>query len=166
MMHLAVAVNDRSSSMIPFLVSLFTWSKAYHCELIFSDGTTISASPEHVGYRNAHYGRYKWVLVPLLQIDEITEQNIRKAANELVDKHPTYDYIGAIFGRFKASTADNDKWYCSELCRHLLRDYISTINDDKWITPDRMWSSVADDLKQRYPEIADPIEISQHSLRT
>lgn len=155
MMHLAVAVNDRSGDMIPFVVSLFTWAKAWHVELIFSDGVTISASPEQVGYRTAHYGRYKWVLVPLPQISEEDEQQIRDLADDIAIRNPKYDYLGAILGRLVPTAQDSNKWYCSELCRYLLKSKIPSLDDKKWITPDRLWRTVVDDVHKTHPELVD-----------
>lgn len=151
MMHLAVAVNDRDSSLITILVSLFTWAKAYHCELIFSDGVTITADPKGVRFLDDEtYDHYKWVMLPLPQIDTDNEAKIRERAAVLVDRKCGYDYLGAILGRFSATLENSDKWYCSELCRYLLKDDITCLSDNKWITPDRIWKAVATDLDQRY----------------
>ena len=157
MMHLAIAVNNRDSTLIPTLVSLFTWAKAYHCELIFSDGTTLQATPEKIGYTTGiQYDRYKWVILPLPQIDDTAEAKILGLADAILEKNPKYDYIGAIFGRWAPALEDGDRWYCSELCRYLIKDEIPALNDDKWITPDRLWRAVADDLDTNYKEYTEP----------
>lgn len=158
MMFLAIAVNNRDSNLIPLIVGLATWSKAYHCELVFSDGVTLQSTPKHVGYVDkVVYDRYKWVLLPLPQISGEREYAIRAMADSLLAKNPTYDYVGAIFGRFIPTAGDSNKWYCSELCRYLLKDDISAIKDEKWITPDRIWEAVANDLDTKYPQYDQPL---------
>ncbi len=151
MIHLAIAVNNRDNTLIPTLVSLFTWSKAYHCEIVFSDGVTITADSKGVRYlEDQVYNHYKWVVLPLPQIDSTSETEIRNLADALVERHPKYDYLGAILGRFSSTLENSDRWYCSELCRYLLKDKIPSLDDNKWITPDRVWKIVAADIDRRY----------------
>ena len=157
MMHLAIAVNNRDRKLIPALISLFTWSKAFHTELIFSDGVTFQAtSPGVKYYKDVVYDRYQWVLLPLLNITPEIEDKIRKRADAIESRHPKYDYLGAIFGGFHSTIEESDKWYCSELCRCLLRELFPSINDDKWITPDRLWRGVAHDLTTTYSQHLSP----------
>lgn len=139
MMYLATAVNEDDKELAPKLVSFFTHSKPYHSELVFSDGTAVVVSPSFMGWKQREYDYYKWMLLPLVMINEEQEQEIREVANKLLGDDPKYDYLGACCGWIRNWMQDPNKWYCSELCRALLRPYIPLIlDDDKWITPDRL----------------------------
>ena len=102
----------------------------YAVMLKASDGVTITADPQGIRYlKDQVYDHYKWVMLPLPQIDATAEAKIHKLADTIVERHPKYDYLGAILGRFSATLEDSDKWYCSELCRYLLKDEISSLKD-------------------------------------
>ena len=144
MLRLAIAVNDPEKRFLPSLISIFTRARAYHTELVFSDGEAIEITGKHLGWTTRTYDKYKWVVLDLPMIGMIDEAKIRTAANKLLASSPKYDYVGAIFGRFNNSAQDPSKWYCSEFCRTLLAPYIDGLEDDqRWITPDRLWREIA-----------------------
>lgn len=152
MMYLATAVNDRDAILIPTVVSLFTLGKAYHSELVFSDGNAIVVTPKSFGYQVHDYDWYEWALVPLPMITPEMEANIRKKTDEILATKPTYDWAGAILGPFGKCFNSKRRWYCSELCRHLLEDYITDLGDcRRFISPSKLWKLIANHVKARYP---------------
>lgn len=166
MLHLAVAINDRNHDLIPFLISLFTWSKAYHTELVFTDGQVLKCDPNG-GVRIepvAGFNRYQWTLVPLPWINWVQEAEIRKRAESIVAAKPEYDWIGALFGGISSSAEDPSKWFCSELCAELIRDYTEGIkNDKKWFSPDRLWKSTTSFLEIFEPRYSEVWKFRYHS---
>ena len=146
MLSVAIAINDRNNKVVPFVVSLFTWAKAYHCELVFSDGQSVIADPRGVYWSKRDYDPYQWILLPLFEISADEEAEIRKAAEEVIASHAGYDWLGAILGRFSSSFDDPSKWYCSELTAYLLRNHVPTLNTEEWITPQKLWRKTADHL--------------------
>lgn len=144
MLRLAIAVNDPDKRFLPSLISIFTRARAYHTELVFSDGNAIEIVGSHLGWVTRDYDQYKWVMLNLPMVTDEEELAIRHEGQRLLDLHPKYDYVGAILGRFKRSLENPNKWYCSEFCRALLAPYVEGLeNDQKWITPDRLWRELA-----------------------
>lgn len=152
MMYVAVALNGRSSELIPALVSLFTWSKAYHCELVFSDGYAVVCDPLGVRIEKREYDHYRWCFVPLPMINEPEEESIRVEAERLVSLNPKYDYLGALLGRFHANFQNKNKWFCSEITQYLLKPYIYGLNTDEWMSPGDVWKITADYITLNYPD--------------
>lgn len=166
MMFVAVAVNARDARLIPTCISLFTWAKAYHVELVFSDGTAIIADPSGVRMdSNPSYDFYKWAFVPLPNITHTDEISIRQEAENIARHQSKYDYLGALFGWLGSSRKNNDKWYCSELVAHLLEPYFPQFGEYSWITPQQLWKVVSNKVCNEYKEIADLWKLNIPSSR-
>lgn len=148
MMCVAIAVNNRNPQLIPTLVSLFTWSKAYHCELIFSNGKSLVVDPSGVYWSEAEFDPYQWVVLPLPQVTPEAEAKILSEAQSIIEKKPKYDWLGAIFGKFAKFLDREDRWFCSELTAYLLRDQLPKFDYDRWISPAGVWRVVADYLME------------------
>ena len=143
MMYLATAVND--SSLVSSLISIFTRSRSYHSELVFSDGYAFAISGKRIEMVKRNYDWYKWHLVPLSMIESHDEELIKKDVQEILASNPKYDWLGAIGGMWCSHLQNPNTWYCSEFCRSELKRFIPTLNsDNKWITPDRLLRIVSE----------------------
>ena len=152
MMYLATAVND--SSLVSSLISIFTRSRSYHSELVFSDGYAFAISGKRIEMVKRNYDWYKWHLVPLSMIESHDEELIKKHVQEILASNPKYDWLGAIGGMWCSRLQNPNRWYCSEFCRSELKRFIPTLNNDsKWITPDRLLRIVSEYVDQ----INDPL---------
>lgn len=152
MMYLATAVND--SSLVSSLISIFTRSRSYHSELVFSDGYAFAISGKRIEMVKRNYDWYKWHLVPLSMIESHDEELIKKDVQEILTSNPKYDWLGAIGGMWCSRLQNPNRWYCSEFCRSELKRFIPTLNNDsKWITPDRLLRIVSEYVDQ----INDPL---------
>ena len=152
MMYLATAVND--SSLVSSLISIFTRSRSYHSELVFSDGYAFAISGKRIEMVKRNYDWYKWHLVPLSMIERHDEELIKKDVQEILASNPKYDWLGAIGGMWCSRLQNPNRWYCSEFCRSELKRFIPTLNNDnKWITPDRLLRIVSEYVNQ----IDDPL---------
>lgn len=152
MMYLATAVND--SSLVSSLISIFTRSRSYHSELVFSDGYAFAISGKRIEMVKRNYGWYKWHLVPLSMIKSHDEELIKKDVQEILTSNPKYDWLGAIGGMWCSRLQNPNRWYCSEFCRSELKRFIPSLNNDsKWITPDRLLRIVSEYVDQ----IDDPL---------
>ena len=147
MMYLATAVND--SSLVSSLISIFTRSRSYHSELVFSDGSAFAISGKRIEMVKRNYDWYKWHLVPLSMIESHDEELIKKDVQEILASNPKYDWLGAIGGMWCSRLQNPNRWYCSEFCRSELKRFIPTLNNDsKWITPDRLLRIVSEYVDQ------------------
>ena len=152
MMYLATAINDRDDVLIPAVISLFTLGKAYHSELVFSDGNAIVVTPKTFNYVKHSYDWYEWSLVPLPMISAEDEAKIRKATDDILATKPEYDYVGACLGQLGKVFNSKRRWYCSELCRHLIKDYVPNLGDErKFISPSKLWKRVANSVTDYQP---------------
>ena len=149
MMYLAVNINDYQHNVSSFIVNLFTWSKAYHVEPVFSDGYAFRASPKQMGYLKEKYNYYEWLLIPCDFINEEEEATIRKWFDELAKSNPKYDFLGAISGVFGSSREDPSKWYCGELCVKAFGDKIPELKELSWATPEKVWKLVSEYVSER-----------------
>ena len=148
MMYLATAVND--SSLMSSLISIYTRSRSYHSELVFSDGTAFAISGKGIKMVKRKYDWYKWHLVPLPMVESGDEEFIKKDVQEILESNPKYDWLGAIGGMWCHHLQNPNKWYCSEFCRKELKRFIPTLNnDDKWITPDRLLKIISGYVSER-----------------
>ena len=151
MMYLAVAIHDRDKKIIPTIVSLFTWSKAYHCELGFSDYSVISSDiTDDVHFKVPNYDQWGWILLPLPWITKEQEAAIKDKATEIVANKADYDLLGAIFGKFAKIFDRSNAYYCTELCAELLAPYTSEIDPQQWYSPDELWKVISDKLAKEY----------------
>lgn len=153
MMYLASALNTRDKSLIPNIVSFFTRSGIYHSELVFSDNQSFSVTPKYIGYLERHHNWYEWTLTPLPMISGEAEYKIRDEVNAILATKPKYDYLGALFGFFAHNLQDKNRWYCSELCRHVLKDYIPGLRKYKWLGPDDLLKEVSLYIEKNYPSL-------------
>ena len=148
MMYLATAVND--SSLVSSLISIYTRSRSYHSELVFSDGSAFAISGKGIEMVKRKYDWYKWHLVPLSMIESHDEELIKKDVQEILASDPKYDWLGAIGGMWCSRLQNPNRWYCSEFCRSELKRFIPTLNNDsKWITPDRLLKIVSEYVSER-----------------
>lgn len=153
MMHIAIAIHDIDNDIVPWLISLFTRSKAYHCELCFSDGTAISSTyPKDVHFKKINYNHWCWVCLPLPWINAAQETQIRKISTELVNNKTEYDLVGAIFGGLSKRLNRKNAYFCSELCVNLLAPYTQEMDKTKWYSPEDLWKICAKKLDAQYPE--------------
>lgn len=155
MLHLAVAINDKDKNLIPTLVSIFISSKCYHTELVFTDGKVLISDPKGTRFIERTYDRYHWVLIPLPWIIWKEEQVIREWAEEIVKSKPKYDWIGALFGGIHSSIENPKKWFCSELCAAAIRDYTPPLQKNVFWTPEKLWKTVSDYLKEIDPRYSE-----------
>lgn len=150
MIHLAVAINDKDNRLIPKLVSIFTFSAAYHTELVFSNGDAIFASYKvGVTWVRREYNPYYWVNIPLPWIKDEDQIRIRQWCDTLVQQGAEYDWLGAIFGGIWNNIEDPNRWFCSELCAVAIRQYtppIAAYGTDKWWSPKDLWKVCSDYL--------------------
>ena len=148
MMYLATAVND--SSLVSSFISIFTRSRSYHSELVFSDGSEFAISGKGIEMVKRKYDWYKWHLVPLPMVESGDEEFIKKDVEEILESNPKYDWLGAIGGMWCSRLQNSNRWYCSEFCRSELKRFIPTLNNDnKWITPDRLLKNVSEYVSER-----------------
>lgn len=156
-MHMAFMVNPVKFGIAPLLINISTLSKVHHSELIFTDGTVLTADPEHgVYYTKNTYDRFHWVLVPLPWINVAEEKVIRKWADDIVQQKPKYDWRGAIFGGFLYSLQNPNRWFCSELCAEAIMEYTPALKDGVWYSPNGLWKCLSEYLNtfdSRYSEV-------------
>ncbi len=97
------------------LISVATFSKYSHCELMFSDGVCGTSSIRDGGVRLK-----KINIIPdhwdIYDVETSSPEGaIRYWFKTYIDGK--YDTIGAICSVFRFNPDfDNDKWFCSELC--------------------------------------------------
>ena len=153
MMHVAIAVNDRDKTLISTAISILTWSKSYHCELIFTNGDVCSVDPTNgVHWTTRVYDRYHWILLPLPWINHKDEKIIRKWCEDKVESNAQYDYLRALFGNF-CPVDDPLKWYCAELVVEAISPFLPEVfSVDKWYSPNDIWKILADKLNDEYPK--------------
>lgn len=105
------------------LISLVTFSKYSHCEIVFDSGVSASSSIRDGGVRFTKINfDYKWEIYDL-HTDEFESEVIAWFKEHDGDK---YDLLGAIGSLFHINLSSKDKKYCSEACATVL-DLNSTI---------------------------------------
>lgn len=171
MMHLAVAINDKDRELMPIFVSIFTLSKSYHTELVFSNGEAVICGPSGIYFGTRTYDKYHWVLVPIPWITEDEEEEVRVWCQKVVDEHPKYDWLGAICGGISAFIENPKKWFCSELCCAALQPYTEPLSKDatniflrKWWTPELLWRTVSEYLADNFPDYSNGWKIEYGNL--
>lgn len=96
-------------------IRLVTRSKYSHCELLFSDGVSISSSSRDGGVRakTIDFSDGKWDIVRLFWFAK-DEGEVRKWAEAQIGRK--YDWSG-IFGFIIKPVHENDqRMFCSEFC--------------------------------------------------
>lgn len=146
MMYVAVLINDPNKSILSRIVQVFTKSVASHVELVFSDGTAAIVTPQWMTLekRKDKYDLYHWVMIPLPEITETMEKEIRERTIDIYKDAPRYDYLGAVSGYFRSCVQNESDWYCGELVVELLREYIPELEPlaDTWATPELVWKTL------------------------
>lgn len=151
MVSLAFSLNKRDPELTSFLISLFTWSKCFHCELIFSDKKVLRCDNKGIYWTEAIHPYYLWTVLPLPTITTEQEQSMREKAEQLVASKAKYDWTGAILGSFSPYFNSPERWFCSELCAYLLTDALPMIFTDpkKYWTPGNLWKAIGAYLSQQ-----------------
>lgn len=92
-------------------VQFWTKSKYSHCELIFKDGMSASASftDKGVRFKKIDYNPDHW---DIIQIPD----HFEAPARAWFEKHAgaKYDLLGNLHFVFSAIGDDNERWFCSE----------------------------------------------------
>ena len=107
----------KGTGIIDKMIKLWTWSKYSHCEMIFSDDTTIGTSlafPFTVSISTKVYDPKFWDIVEV-NVTYEEELIMKQFALEQIGKK--YDWCGIFFSivfPFKRDTSN--RWFCSELC--------------------------------------------------
>jgi hypothetical protein len=103
----------------PGLAGIYSWgvrkvtqSPYSHCEILFSDGMSASASfTDHgVRFKKIDYEPEHWDVIDLPS--ELFEARARQWFTEH-DGDP-YDLLGNVYFLFSLIGGDKDKWFCSE----------------------------------------------------
>jgi hypothetical protein len=106
------------------IVSKWTGQGEYsHCELVFSDGLCFSTDKQD-GYGGKTRWKTidfdtKWDIIPLSIKDE-QEATLRAWCN--TQEGMDYDHLSTVGYTFFRRWSSVDKWYCSNLAGHALRE--------------------------------------------
>ena len=156
MLHAMFKVNDVYHSAMSFAVCLTTWSKVSHVELCFSDGIVLNTTPtDGVHYCSAEdqgYDRYHWIAIPLPWISYMQEKEIKQWSDEIVATQPSYDFLGAVLGKFLPKANDPNKYFCSELVSDAIAKYTPCVDYLTWYSPNQLWKKLALYLHENYPK--------------
>ena len=162
MLHMAFNVVHPAANLVPKVISTFTRSAVYHCELMFNDGTTVTSIPKGgVSFHERRFDRYRWIFLPLPWINYLESQEILEEAKGLVGAK--YDWAGALIGGIWSSAQNPHKWFCSELCAHLLRPYTPPLQIGSWISPDELWRLCSEYLSEQRPEYDEMWKFRYHA---
>jgi hypothetical protein len=103
------------------LVSIITYSKYSHVELIFSDGMWFSSSPRDGGvrYKQILAKDDHWDYITLPKISDKEEDIIRKWCDSKLNS--PYDWMGIVGLLLPIIRECHWKWFCSEICVWALR---------------------------------------------
>lgn len=135
------------------IVKMLTGSDITHCEIVFSDDICFSARPKsgttYNTYTNLNNTKI-WKIFDLPWITEDQEKRIRQFCNQ--ESYCKYDWMAVILGRINPMHNHPEKWFCSEICSHVLRPYTKGL-DDFWYTPGRLYCDLKDNLCFNLPQI-------------
>ena len=109
--------KSKNGRFIDHLISLVTFSKFSHCELVMSDGECLSSSMRDGGVRSKYINlNENWEVFQLNgeYDEETTRYYFKLFEGEL------YDTVGAIGSVFSVDITSPDKKFCSSLCSVLL----------------------------------------------
>lgn len=153
MLHAMFAVNSRDKTIMPAVISLFTWSKCYHVELLFTDNMALTSTPKGgVHFIERRYDTYNWVALPIPWVKARHAKEIRRWGESLVEAKTQYDFSGAVFGRFSKKMDNPKKYFCSELVAEALRQYSDFLRNDRWYSPEMLWQSLSNHLSAEFPQ--------------
>lgn len=107
----------RYGKLVDYIISIFTFSKYSHCEIVFSDGECASSSPRDGGvrFKKIELG-HKWDVYTLVTHDN--EDAVRQWFTD--HDHQGYDLLGAIGSGVGLNWTSIDKKYCSYCCASAL----------------------------------------------
>lgn len=135
------------------LVKVLTGSDITHCELVFSDGMCFSSrynrGTEFTKYFNLDNPNI-WMIMDLPWISEEQEKRIREFCYQ--EEGCQYDWLALVLGRLNPMHNHPEKWFCSEICSHVLKQYTKGLNDF-WYTPGRLYCDLKDNLCFNLPQI-------------
>lgn len=116
-------------------ISLWTKGPYSHCELIFSDNIFFSSSYRDGGVRFKQISNLKnW---NILNIEIKNEEKVREWCEKQVGKK--YDLLGVFMQIPNLSyIEDRNKWYCSEICSHVLKKF-GNYTDNTKISPNKLY---------------------------
>lgn len=106
-----------------------------HCELLFSDGVCFSSSPRDNGcrFKKIHILPERWVHLP---IETTKESEIFELCK--LEEGKKYDWFGAFGFIIPFLSASDNRWFCSELCSHMIN--IATDQDNPtFINPNQLY---------------------------
>lgn len=163
MMRIAFRIGD-PEDRIDKAIAFITRSKCYHCELIFSDNVTASASPSDGGTRFTTIKNLndpeKWKIFELDWINREEEQLIREFCNR--EDGCKYDWWALFLGPFIAIANSTDKWFCTEYCLQALRAHLKYVQD-RWYTPIQLEDAIERELYMRKKEKDIHLSIAPHT---
>lgn len=132
--------------------SIAAWSRGpySHCELVFDNLNCFSCSPRegYVRYKQIEdiYTSKKWDILNLDKLNLNTE-----VINDITNKEmgKAYDWYGLIMSQILSIDSDDKKkWFCSELCHHILkRSGIQSNIHSNMVHPNRLFKIVIEALK-------------------
>jgi len=111
------------ASYVDKLISIFTFGKYSHTELVFSDGMCfgISGRSEGARFKKIDLVPERWTLVKL-DVTNFNETRIREKAEKITGVE--YDYLGAFTcGILPMCIHRKSKLFCSEATTDLIRGY-------------------------------------------
>lgn len=116
-MAFRIAFLKRSNNWFSRLIQWWERGPYSHCELVFSDGATASATVHDDGI---YVGRRKMVESDwdFIELPAHLEADARKWFEE--HKGKAYDYLGDISFVLDFIPASRDKWFCSRACAEAL----------------------------------------------
>lgn len=115
-----IAFYKADGDWLDKLIRWFTWATYTHCEIIFSCNRSFSSSERDwwVRFKEINYIEDHWDIIDL-NIWKYTEDIMFSQAYHEVWKW--YDWTWILFTHIiKLNKQDKNKWFCSEICWHLL----------------------------------------------
>jgi hypothetical protein len=132
----------KNGDWVDKLISLTTFSKYSHCELVFSDGEFGSASARDGGVRLKYIEQNdKWEIFELFELknpdgSKITQRDAKDMHNWFIaNDGQKYDWPGAIMSLFGLNCSSSNKKYCSYVCALLLGLYPT-------VTPQKLFKTL------------------------
>lgn len=125
------------------LVSWFTFGPYSHCEIRFSNKECFSSSKRDKGtrFKNIYFIPSHWRIVHIRASLE-KEQEIYDWCKQECGK--PYDLLG-VFGLMTfPKLNDKNRWYCSEICSHILNKFLNAHIPEK-ITPNNLYKAIISD---------------------
>lgn len=119
-MAFKIAFRKRSDKLFARLIQWWERGPYSHCELVFSDGATASATVAdngvYIGRKQMSAENWDFIELPA---------HLEPAARAWFEAHEdkAYDYLGDISFVLDFIPASRDKWFCSRACADALGLY-------------------------------------------